>query len=284
MTPQPVRVDAHHHFWQIGRYDYGWISPNSPVLYRNFGPEELEPLLARHGIDRSVLVQTISSVEETRWFLQIAGSHPLIAGVVGWIDLAAPSAGAVLDELQKSPRLLGIRHNLHDEPDRWWLARPEVERGLREVEKRSLAYDLLIRPAHLEPALEVARRFPGLRFVVDHIAKPGIAEQRWADWAPGLAALAQCGNVFCKLSGMITEASWSGWKAEDLRPYINHVLEVFGVDRVMFGSDWPVCLLAGSYAEVVEALEENLRHLAPAEREKVFGLNAIRFYGLGGKG
>lgn len=278
-----VRIDSHHHFWEIGRYNYPWLTPELRVLQRNFRPQDLQPLLAQSEIKASVLIQTISSVEETRWFLQLAEKNSFIAGVVGWVNLTSPQVGDALDEL-RTPRLVGIRHQVHDEADANWLIRQDVHKGFRELSERSLTFDLLIRPQHLQPALKTVQMFPELPFVLDHIAKPDIARSRWDDWADGIKSLARCPNVCCKLSGMITEADWNRWRKSDLRPYINHVLEVFGVDRVMFGSDWPVCLLAGSYEQVVEALEANLDQLTGQDKVKVFGTNAARFYRLNGVG
>lgn len=275
-----MRVDAHHHFWQIGKYDYSWMGPELNVLRRDYGPEDLHPLLARNGIERSVLVQTISSVDETRWFLELADQHAFIAGVVGWVDLTDPNVGETLDELAAHPKLVGIRHQVHDEPDDGWLRWEGVQRGLAELARRSIPYDLLIRPQHLAVSLNVAQRFAELTFIVDHMAKPKIAARGWDDWADGIAALATCPNAACKLSGMITEADWQTWSPADLAPYVRHVIEQFGTERVMFGSDWPVCLLAGSYDQVVEALVENLSDLSEAERENVFGNNAARWYRL----
>lgn len=275
-----MRIDAHHHFWKLGRYDYPWLGPQLNAIYRDFGPGDLPPLLARHRIDRTVLVQTISSLDETKWFLSLARQHSFIAGVVGWMDLKDPRVGDTLDELLASPGLVGIRHQVHDEPDVNWLLRPDVQRGLRELAQRGLPYELLIRPPHLAASLQVARKFPSLPLVVDHSAKPRIAQRGWDDWAGGLAELAQCPNVWCKLSGMITEADWANWQPADLKPYLDHVLATFGPERVLFGSDWPVCLLAGSYDRVIAALETGLAHLSVAEREKIFGGNAVRLYQL----
>lgn len=275
-----MRVDAHQHFWRLGRYDYVWMSPELRPLQRDFGPDDLQPALERHGIQATVLVQTVSSLAETHWFLELARAHSFIAGVVGWVDLTDPDVGAVLDELTAHQKLVGVRHQVHDEPDLNWLGRPDVLRGLTALEVRGLTYDLLIRPQHLAVSLEVARRLPGLRLVVDHIAKPRIAQRAWDGWADGLAQLGRCPNVWCKLSGMITEADWACWTPDDLRPYIHQVLDVFGPERVMFGSDWPVCLLAGSYDRVVEATEINTAHLTAAERKAIWGLNALCCYRL----
>jgi L-fuconolactonase len=275
------RIDAHHHFWKIGKYDYPWIEPAS-VLDRGFGPAELAPLLARHGIDRSILVQTIASLDETRWFLDLAEAHSWIAGVVGWVDLTAAGVPATLDGLiaRHGHRLVGIRHNLHDEADDRWIMRDDVGRGLAAVAARGLAYDLLIRPRHLPVVLEVLRQQPELRLVIDHAAKPAIAQRRFDDWAAPLEAIARHTRVYCKLSGLITEADQQHWQPADLRPYVEHVLNAFGPARVMYGSDWPVCLLAGSYDRVVTALEQNIGQLSSTEQAEVFGRTAAEFYRL----
>jgi L-fuconolactonase len=273
-------IDAHHHFWQLDRYDYVWMSPDLQELYRDYNPDDLQPVLNSNSIDCSVLVQTISSVNETRWFLELATQYKFIAGVVGWVDLTDPHVGEQLDELCDSPKLVGIRHQVHDESDSEWLVRDDVQHGLGELQLRDLTYDLLIRPQHLEVSQCVAEKFPDLRFVIDHIAKPAIATQDWDDWATGIAALATCPNVACKLSGMITEADWANWQPADLAPYIRHVLDHFGTERVMFGSDWPVCLLAGTYDQVLDGLTTNLNQLSDHQREDVFGNSATAWYNL----
>jgi len=275
-----MRIDAHHHFWQIGRYDYVWMGPQLGVLQKDYLPQDLQPLLERHRIDRTILVQTISSIDETRWFLGLAERHPFIAGVVGWVDLTDPGVADVLDELRQHPKLVGIRHQVHDEPDLNWLLRADVWRGLAELAYRSIPYDLLIRPQHLPASLAVAREFPDLSLIIDHVAKPRIAEDVYDDWAEGMARLAQFPNVACKLSGMITEADWQHWTPDDLRPCIDHVIGHFGTRRVMFGSDWPVCLLAGSYSQVIEALKTNVAGWSEAEQQDIFGNNASRWYQL----
>jgi L-fuconolactonase len=275
-----MRVDAHHHLWQLARYEYPWMPPGSGPLRRDFALSDLAPELAARNIDRTILVQTICSLDESRWFLQLAQQSRQVAGVVGWVDLADPGVGPTLDALRPLGPLVGVRHQVHDEPDLDWLARPGVRRGLAEVARRDLVYDLLLRPAHLPAALAVATALPQLRFVVDHLAKPAIARRGWDDWAPWITRLARLPNVCCKLSGMITEADWTRWRPADLRPYVDHVLHSFGPQRAMFGSDWPVCLLAGAYAQVVDALQENLAGLSPAESAEVWGLAAARWYRL----
>jgi len=276
-----LRIDAHHHFWQIGKYHYPWIEPGG-VLDRSFGPAELAPLLAQHQIDRSVLVQTIASLDETRWFLDLAETNGWIAGVVGWIDLTDANVGGTLDELidQNGRRLVGVRHNLHDESDDRWLLRGDVQRGLTELARRGLTYDLLIRPRHLPVVLKLVQRQPELRMVLDHAAKPAIAKRDFDTWATALAEVAKHPRLYCKLSGLITEADRRHWQPADLKPYIDHVLALFGAERVMFGSDWPVCLLAGSYERVLDALTRNIDRLTTSERDRVLGGTATEFYGL----
>jgi L-fuconolactonase len=277
-------VDAHHHFWTPSRYDYYWMAGSElDPIRRSYQPADLRPLLRDAGVDFTVLVQTVPSVAETREFLQIAERTPFVQGVVGWVDLTDPAVGDTLDNLKAQPDgkwLVGIRHMVHDEKDPEWLLRPDVQRGLGAVGDAGLAYDLLVRPRELPAAVATARAFPGMRLVVDHIAKPPIASGEIDAWAALMEPFHDLPHVSCKLSGMITEANWRSWTSNDLRPYVATALDVFGLDRVMYGSDWPVCLLAGEYGVVKRALEEALPTLSPDERAKVFGRNAIDFYQL----
>lgn len=277
-------VDAHVHFLDPGRYDYPWLtSPELAPIRRAFRPQDLEPILRANGVDAAVLVQTLSSLEETEEFLEIASEEAFVAGVVGWVDLTSPQVADQIARLRthRAGRfLVGIRHQVHDEPDPAWLTRPEVRRGLRAVAEAGLAYDLLVRPRELPAALQVAQELQTLRFVVDHIAKPPIARGEMEPWAHGLQELAQLPNVWCKLSGMVTEADWSSWRIEHLRPYVDRVLEWFGPERLLFGSDWPVCLLAASYERVLETARELTSGLGPQERDRIFGQNAVEVYRL----
>jgi L-fuconolactonase len=280
MTPV---VDAHHHFWDPARAAYPWMTDALAPIRRRFGPEDLRPLLAANDVDRTILVQTRSSIEETREFLATAGRHDFIAGVVGWVDLTAPDVAEQLASLRAGPggeTLVGVRHQVHDESDPDWLLRADVRRGLAAVGQAGLAYDLLVRTRELPAALATVRDHPAIRFVIDHLAKPPIAGGAIDAWAAGLRPLAEYPNVHCKLSGMVTEADWTRWSARDLAPYASRVLEWFGPGRCLFGSDWPVCLLAASYAEVIEACRVALGDLAPADRERIFGGNAIELYRL----
>ena len=273
-------VDAHHHFWDPARATYPWMTDALASIRRRFGPEDLRPLLAANGVDRTVLVQTISSLGETREFLATAAANEFIAGVVGWVDLTAPDLAEQLAALRAGPggaKLVGIRHQVHDEADPEWLGRPDVRRGMAAVGKAGLAYDILVRTRELPSALALVCDFPRMRFVVDHIAKPPIASGAIDEWAARLRPLADYPNVFCKLSGMVTEADWKSWRVDDFAPYVSRVLEWFGPDRCAFGSDWPVCLVAGSYARVIDACRELV---PPAARERVFGANAAELYRL----
>ena len=277
-------VDAHHHFWDPAQRHYPWMGDELAAIRRRFGPEDLRPLLAPSGVDRTVLVQTISSVDETREFLATAANADFIAGVVGWVDLMDPEIGEKLVQLREGPGgsfLVGIRHQVHDEPDPSWLLRPAVQRGLRAVGGAGLVYDLLVRTRELPAALETVRWLPAVRFVIDHIAKPQIAAgPRDAAWEHAMAPFADCPNVSIKLSGMVTEASWGDWTPDDLRPYVQHAVEWFGPDRCLFGSDWPVCLLAATYDRVIGSLRDVLHEMDSATSEAVFGGNAIRLYRL----
>lgn len=277
------RVDAHHHVWDLTVREQSWMTgPEMDPIRRSFGIDDLAPLAAAADITATVLVQTVGLVEETVEFLEVAASNDLVAGVVGWADLAAPDIADVLAGLQARPDgsyLKGIRHQVHDEPDVNWLLRPEVQRGLAAVAEAGLVYDLLTKTPHLPAAIETARALPGLTFVVDHISKPVIGEPL-EPWAGQLRELAALPNVTCKLSGMVTEAPWSTWKPADLQPYADTVLEAFGPTRTMFGSDWPVCLLAASYAEVVTTAETLTTTLTPPDHEDVFTTTATRTYKL----
>jgi len=273
-------VDAHHHFWDLGRLAYAWIPANDPVLGRSYGPADLEPALAAAGVGCTVLVQAHASLAETRWMLELAATHTFIAGVVGWADLTDPSVGAALDLFAAHPRRVGVRFTAADDGRTPWMARADVRRGLAELEKRELSLDLLIRPTHLPHLPRLAAGFPELRMVIDHLAKPPIATGEMEGWLEDMTSAAQCENVWCKLSGMITEADPAHWRADDLRPFVERVVELFGFDRLMFGSDWPVCRLAGSYRQVVDALNSAVGEISDSERAKLFGETARGFYGL----
>ena len=277
-------IDGHQHFWDPARADYPWMEPAELApIRRAFGPADLAPLLRQSGIDASILVQCRSSIEETEEFLRIAAASPFVVGVVGWADLTDPALSDTIVRLRDLPggnKLVGIRHQVHDEPDADWLSRSDVRRGLETVAAHDLAYDLLVRTRELPAAIATVRSLPQGRFVLDHVAKPPIVSGFDSAWADRLAELASCGNVWCKISGLATEAEWSDWDAERLFPFVAHAANCFGEDRLIFGSDWPVCLLAGSYGEIKRALDACLTRLGPAVREKAFGMNAKQAYRL----
>jgi L-fuconolactonase len=277
-----VRIDAHQHFWQLSQpFDYRWLDqPEHAPIRRDFLPADLAPHLAATGMGHSVFVQTQHNVAETYWALGLAQQHDFIAGVVGWVDLASPDCEQQLRQLQEQPRFVGVRHLTQDEPEDDFLLRPEILRGLGVLQKQGVPFDLLLHVRHLGHVAALARQLPQLRMVIDHLAKPAIRAGRRDDWLPHLQAAAACDNVYCKLSGLITEASWKNWTAKDLAPYVQAALECFGPARCMFGSDWPVCELAGSYEQVHLALCEALGYLSPGEEEMIFGESARRFYQL----
>ena len=276
----PARIDAHQHFWCYRPETHAWITEAMPQLKRDFLPADLQPLLAAAGFDGSVAVQAQQSVAETEWLLQLAEQHAFIRGVVGWVDLCAPDVADVLRRLAAHPRLRGVRHVVQDEPDDRFMLRPEFVRGIAALAQFRLTYDILIYARQLPAAVELVQRFPQQRFVLDHIGKPEIRDRHIAVWRDGMRALAAHPNVSCKLSGMVTEANWHGWKPSDFAAYLDVVFDCFGPQRLMIGSDWPVCTLAGSYGDVIAVVTDYISFLSPSERDAIRGGNAARFYGL----
>ncbi|MEO8565266.1 MAG: amidohydrolase family protein [Betaproteobacteria bacterium] len=277
-----MRVDAHHHVWRLSRGDYAWLKPTPELLpiYRDFMLRELRPMLRGANVGATVLVQAAPTVDETRFLLEVAkASGGLVRGVVGWVDLADNDAVAALGTLAAEPLLKGVRPMLHDLPDPSWVARPEVQPALAALPALGLRLDALVKPRELKPLLETLEHHPDLAVVIDHCAKPGIANGAWQPWADDLAAIARHTSACCKLSGLVTEAG-RGWSVDALRRYVAHVLECFGSGRVIWGSDWPVLTLAATYAEWVEAGDELLAGLTQLERDAIYGGNARRFYGL----
>jgi len=279
-----VVVDAHQHFWDPADADYPWMTDEVAPIRRPYMPWDLRPLLAEAGVDYTVVVQARSDLEETRELLRLAAGTDFVAGVVGWVDLTRPDLGDVLAELKQGEggdKLVGVRHQVHDEPDERWLVRDDVLRGLRSVRDAGLAYDLLVRARELPAALAAARAVDDLRLVIDHLAKPPIRSGESTEWADRLAPFADLGHVSCKISGMVTEADWRAWRPEQLAPYVERAWEWFGDRRCLFGSDWPVCLLAASYQEVIGACQSALGEISDPARARVFGANAVEFYRLG---
>jgi L-fuconolactonase len=272
-------VDAHHHLWDPTRREYDWMAGLDPIQR----PYTESDLRAVSPATATILVQTVPSLEETREFLAVAESSPLVAGVVGWVDLTAPDVADEIAALRAAPgghALVGIRHQAQDEPDPEWLLRPEVVQGIREVAAAGLTYDVLVQPAQHDAAIALADAVPGVRLVLDHAGKPAIATGEYEPWAAFLSSLAMRPNVFCKLSGLVTEADWTKWTVEELKPYADHVLASFAPDRVMFGSDWPVCELAATYDQVYEAAQTLTAGLSTSDQEEVFAGTATRAYPL----
>ncbi len=280
-------VDAHHHLWDPAAAEYPWMTDDIAAIRRRFAPEDLKPLLEACGIDNTVVVQARQDSDETRELLALTQAHDFIAGVVGWADLQSSRLAEAVADLRAGPggaRLVGLRHLVQDEPDPNWLRRDKVLLGLQTLQQLDLAYDILVTPTQLVAAVETAKSLPGMRLVLDHLGKPPIASRQLAPWASLVEPFAELPNVFCKFSGMVTEADLKHWEPAHFVPYVTKAWEWFGEDRVMFGSDWPVCLLAGTYGQVVGALETALVEVIDLERvhAKVFGANAMRFYRLNG--
>jgi L-fuconolactonase len=289
-------IDSHQHFWKLGgsndpvdgwwpaeAFDYRWLdAPELAPIRKDRLPNDLAPLMRASGVDRSIIVQTQHKLAENYWALDdLALDNDSIAGVVGWVDLASPECERQVELFRTYRKFVGLRHVAQDEPDDDWLVRPDVMRGLRILEKHGLPFDVLIYVKHLRHVPTLARAFPDLRMVIDHLAKPRIKTHSVDDWLPGFRDASELPNVFCKLSGMVTEADWSCWTVDDLRPYVQSALEFFGPDRLMYGSDWPVCELAATYAQVKDALDDALGPISESERAAIFGGTATGFYKLG---
>jgi L-fuconolactonase len=276
-----MRIDGHQHFWKADRGDYHWMSPGVSVLCQDYLPSDLLPHLARHGIERTILVQAAQTVAETDYLLELAAQNSFIAGVVGWLDMDSMDFRHQFGLYRKNSKFIGLRPMLQDIPDPAWILRPQVLKSLQLIADADFPFEFLTFTRHLPYVLQALESVGPLRAVIDHISKPEIRERRLEPWKQLMAQAAQHGNLYCKLSGMITEADPVHWSAQDLRPYIEHTVASFGWDRILFGSDWPVCLLAGSYDRVVEALLEVLRpHMDATSEDKLFGTNAKEFYKL----
>lgn len=276
-----MRIDSHQHFWKISRGDYSWMRPTMKVLHRDYLPGDLRPHLKQHRIDKTVVVQAAPNVAETDFLLGLAQEHDFIAGVVGWLDMDSDDFPALFEKYLAKAKFIGLRPMLEDLLEDDWILRQRVRHALSLVAERDFPFDLLIRPRNLPSVLKILEKQPGLRAVIDHISKPEIRTQRLEPWKSLLREAAAHKNVWCKLSGMVTEADPGAWTPEHLKPYVEHVLECFGPERIMFGSDWPVCLLAGSYDQVIESFDTILKpHLDNDSAQEVFGGAATRFYKL----
>jgi L-fuconolactonase len=275
-----MKIDSHQHFWRYDAARDAWITESMSVLKRDFLPEHLAAALTANGIDASVAVQVDQSEKETMFLLDLAEKDKRIAGVVGWVDLLSPRVGERLEHFSHFSKLRGFRYVAQAEPDDRFLAREDFVKGVAQLRSFGFAYDILVYPKQLPAAIELVARLPEQRFVVDHLAKPEIKSGKTAPWAAQMREIAQNKNVFCKVSGLVTEADWKQWKADDFKPYLDVVFGAFGVERLMFGSDWPVCLLAATYRQVKQLIEDHITGFSEAGKEKIFGGNAARFYGL----
>jgi L-fuconolactonase len=286
MTPDrsgktPV-IDAHHHFWTVERGDYHWMTPDEPALYQDYGPQDLEPHLRHHGIDATIMVQAAQTVEETRYLLDLADRSPFVAGVVGWVDFTASMAAGDIARLAEHPLLVGLRPMVQDIEDDDWLLRRDLAPAMAAMVDRGLVFDALTLPRHLPRLAAFLDRYPDLPVVVDHGSKPFIRQAILDPWRADMTAIAARPHTFCKISGLVTEAS-PHWTVADVKPYVDHIVEVFGPERLMWGSDWPVVNVARGYRDWRNAAEETLSGFGDHERAMIFGGNAERFY-LGSRG
>ena len=277
-----MRIDSHQHFWIYDPNQYPWMTDELSAIRSNHLPEHLQVEFDRLGIDGSVAVQARQSLDESRWLLKMADESCLIKGVVGWVDLRSEHVEDQLAEFAEHPKFVGVRHVVQDEPDENFMLLPEFIRGISKLKSYDLSYDILVFPKQLPAAIELVKQFPDQSFVLDHIAKPLIKDKEISTWDEHIRELAQFSNLTCKVSGMITEANWTAWKTSDFTPYLDVVFEAFGEDRLMYGSDWPVCKLAGSYRQVYDLTDNYLSQFSPLAKEKFFGGVASEFYGLKG--
>lgn len=275
-----MRIDSHQHFWKYDPIDYDWINDEMAVIRKDFFPGDLEPLLKQNGFDGCVAVQAHQSEQETEQLLNYADQYKIVKGVVGWVDLQADNIEARLAHYQQFEKLKGLRHVLQGEPQRDLMLQPRFKKGISLLSKFGFTYDILIFPDQLRFAKELVKEFSQQAFVIDHIAKPYIKDKKTEEWEADMQAIAQHDNVYCKISGMVTEADWQTWKIDDFKPYLDIVVNSFGTSRVLFGSDWPVCLVAGSYEKVLDIVKNYFNPFSAQEQDLVFGENAVKFYNL----
>lgn len=274
-----MHIDAHQHFWQYDPFRDQWIDDSMAILKRDFLPADLKPLLGENNFNGCIAVQADQSEAETEFLLQLAKENDFIKGVVGWVDLRSPELGERLRYFSGFPKLKGFRHIVQAEPDGFML-RHDFKAGIKALAAYGFTYDLLVYPSQLKAAVELVNLFPDQPFVLDHMGKPAIKEKKQREWKEHISQLAQAPNVYCKVSGLVTEAAWNQWGERDFRPYLDHVFDVFGTDRLMTGSDWPVCLLSASYQQVMALNNNYLAAFSSEEQEKVLGKNALRFYNI----
>jgi len=275
-----MKIDSHQHFWYYKEEDYRWIHDEMQVLKRNFLPNDLIKELKKIGFDGSISIQARQSIEETEWLLNLANEYPFILGVVGWVDLRSKELYKQLEKFSQNPKFVGVRHVVQDEPDDEFLLRNDFIQGIEALKDFSLTYDILIYERHLPVAIRFIEKFPDQVFVIDHIAKPDIKNRSFQNWSQNIKIISEFSNVYCKLSGMVTENDWVHWKNEDFYPYIDFLLETFSYERLLIGSDWPVCTLAGPYEKVMNIVIEHIKDLPLEYQKQILGENAIKAYNL----
>jgi L-fuconolactonase len=274
------RIDAHQHFWHYDAVEYGWIDDAMAALRRDLLPHDLKPVLAQSGFDGCVAVQARQTLEETRWLLSLADQNDFIRGVVGWVDLRSAQLTDQLCEFARNPKLVGVRHIVQAEPDDEFMLRADFRRGIAQLAGFGPAYDILVYPRQLRAAVKLVSQFPEQRFVLDHIAKPLIAQAALEPWNTDIRALAQFPNVWCKVSGMVTEARWTEWRPQDFHPYLDVVFEAFGPERIMIGSDWPVCTVAAAYESTMRIVTGYIAQFPQDQQAAILGGNCAAFYRL----
>ncbi|MBO0600645.1 amidohydrolase family protein [Sporosarcina sp. E16_3] len=276
-----MRIDAHQHFWKLSKNLNDWPTSDSKAIYRDFTPADLEEHLKKHDIHKTVTIQAAPFVEETKFLLDLADQHEFIGGVVGWIDMSSKQFPELFTEFRNHPKFVGIRPMLQNLKDDQWILQPEVKRNISILIEHDFPIDILIYPKHLPHIVTLLKEFPSLRAVIDHCAKPAIQNRQWAPWADLIEQFSEFESVMCKISGLVTEADHHSWETDEFRPYIHHLINCFGTERVMFGSDWPVCLLAAQYDEVVEIITSNLpEEMTMKDKKLLYGGNAQKFYRL----
>jgi L-fuconolactonase len=273
-----MKIDAHQHFWQYSAKEYSWIDDNMKKIKKDFLPDDLYPLINDLGIDGTIAVQARQTLEETQWLLELSDQYDLIKGVVGWVNLSHRDLPMHLDRFVKHSKFIGVRHVIHDEPDDNFMLNPEFMNGIKELSNYDLSFDILIFSKHLQITVDFIERFPNQRFVLDHLGKPLIKDQVLSPWKEQIQQLAEFPNVYCKLSGMITEADWNNWNPADFHPYLDTVFEYFGTKRILTGSDWPVCMLAGTYSQVYDIILKYLEPYSNEDCDRILGNNALNFY------
>jgi L-fuconolactonase len=275
-----MKIDTHQHFWKYNDRDYVWMGPGMDKLRKDHLPTDLLPIIDAAGISATVAVQARQSIEESTWLLQLADKYSFIRAVVGWVDLNSKRVAEQLEQFAQHPKFRGVRHVVHDEPDDKFMLRQSFLNGLSQLKRFGLTYDLLLFPRHLPIACDVVKRFPNQLFVLDHIAKPPVRPKEMEPWASDLKRLAEFDNVFCKISGLVTEAKWNSWEAKNFEPYLDVVLNAFSPHRLMIGSDWPVCTLAADYSSVIKLEADYISRLSSAEQHAILEKNPTEFYSI----